>query len=281
MTADGERFVADTDPRHPRLAEQVADHLRRRILSGELADGQVLPKEEALRDNYDVSKPTFREAMRILEAEGLLRVRRGKLGGAVVHRPTAHNVAYTFGQVLAAEQVTIEQVAVALRHLEPACVSLCAQRPDRGVAVVPELRRIQAGYEAAIDDQVAAVAWSREFHEALVRLCGNPPLTIAAIALERVWSTHERGWASRIAESNPVDVAEREAAGREHARLIDLIEAGDATEAAARSAAHLSDAQRNPQPADGVLSVDAEMVRPPHSESTRDLTPTEPEGKEA
>ena len=78
------RFVAEPTVGFRRLAEQVADELRRRILGGELADGSVLPKEDELLLEFPVSKPSLREAMRILEAEGLLRVRRGKLGGAVV-----------------------------------------------------------------------------------------------------------------------------------------------------------------------------------------------------
>ena len=86
------------------MAELVADRLRSRILTGDLEDGDLLPKEEELREIYPVSKPSFREAMRILEAQGLITIRRGNVGGAVVHRPTANNVAYTLAMVLANER---------------------------------------------------------------------------------------------------------------------------------------------------------------------------------
>ena len=113
-----------------RLAEQVADELRRRILRGELADGSILPKEDELLLQFPVSKPSLREAMRILEAEGLLRVRRGKLGGAVVRRPNAANVAYTVGLVLGSQEVGLSDVGNALLQVEPACAALCAARRD-------------------------------------------------------------------------------------------------------------------------------------------------------
>jgi DNA-binding FadR family transcriptional regulator len=244
-----------------RLAETVADQLRARILSGELEDGSLLPKEEELRELYPVSKPTFRESMRILESEGLIRVRRGNVGGAVVHRPTAHQVSYALGLVLATEQVTIDEVALALRQIEPACAALCALRRDRSRMVLPELRRLHERFERSINDLVAVVGWSREFHEAIVRLCGNKPMIVMASALERMWSVHEKGWASRIAESDPVRMSERVAAGRVHAELIDLIAAGDAEEVARVARNHLAHAQRTPKPNNGRMIVDPSLLR--------------------
>ncbi|HRE03853.1 MAG TPA: GntR family transcriptional regulator, partial [Ilumatobacteraceae bacterium] len=65
--------------RQPRLAEMVADVLRQRILSGELGDGSIIGKQEELIEEFNVSKPSIREALRILETEGLISVQRGKL----------------------------------------------------------------------------------------------------------------------------------------------------------------------------------------------------------
>src|ERR1700761_8933558 len=105
---DEHRWGAETaDLRSPKVAEVVAARLRRRILTGELEDGELLPKEEELREQYPVSKPSFREAQRILEAEGLITIRRGNVGGAVVHRPSANNVAYTMAMVLASRGANI------------------------------------------------------------------------------------------------------------------------------------------------------------------------------
>ena len=120
-------------PGFRRIAEQVADLLRARILSGEIADGDVLPKEDVLQAEYGVSKPSLREAMRILDAEGLVTVRRGNAGGAIVHHPSPANVGYSLAMVLTSRHVGIGDVAAALREVEPACARLCAHatRPRR------------------------------------------------------------------------------------------------------------------------------------------------------
>lgn len=241
-----------------RLAEQVADQLRRRILSGELADGSILPKEDELLREFPVSKPSLREAMRILEAEGLLRVRRGKLGGAVVRRPTAANVAYTIGLVLGSQEVGLSDVGRALLRVEPACAALCAERTDRERAVVPALRALHDEAVAVVEDLALVTAASRRYHEALVANCGNQTMIILAGALEMLWSAHETSWSSRVADGSIVPLAERLAVLEDHRQVIDAIAAGDGRRAHDLSAAHLVDAQHYPGSA-GV--VDPTMVR--------------------
>lgn len=241
-----------------RLAEQVADELRRRILRGELADGSILPKEDELLLQFPVSKPSLREAMRILEAEGLLRVRRGKLGGSVVRRPNAANVAYTVGLVLGSQEVGLSDVGNALLQVEPACAGLCAQRADRGTTVVPQLRRVHAEAVEAVEDLRLVTSASRRFHESLVALCGNQTMIILAGALEMLWSAHETSWSSRVADGSIVPIDERLAVLEDHRQVIDAIEAGDARGAYDLAAAHLLDAQHYPG-SSGV--VDPSMLR--------------------
>ncbi|WP_433220353.1 FadR/GntR family transcriptional regulator [Dactylosporangium sp. CS-047395] len=242
-----------------RLAEQVADRIRAQIISGELADGDPLPKSEELSRRYPVSLPTLREAMRILEAEGLITVRRGRLGGAVVHRPSPANLGYNLGLVLAAQHSDIGDVAVALRHVEPACAALCAARPDRATTVVPRLRELHEEYLASIGDLPTVVGVSRRFHEALVELCGNPPLIVLAGALEALWSSHEEGWASRT-EPRGVPLGQRRESGEVHGRILELIEAGEPAAVHQLVAAHLATAQRNPKPA-GSPTIDLTLLR--------------------
>src|ERR1700733_15025839 len=115
--------------RPQRAAELVAADIRTRILHGELDGG--LPTEMILLEEFSVSRPTLREALRILETEGLVRTRRGKQGGAVVSRPTVDTAAYNLGLVLQSVRVDLRAPANARHLLEPLCVSLAAQRPDR------------------------------------------------------------------------------------------------------------------------------------------------------
>jgi GntR family transcriptional regulator, transcriptional repressor for pyruvate dehydrogenase complex len=252
------RSVVEPNVRFRRLAEQVADELRRRILSGDLADGGVLPKEDELLLEFPISKPSLREAMRILEAEGLLSVRRGKFGGAVVHRPSAANVAYTLGLVLGAHEVGLSDVGTALLQVEPACAALCAQRRDRKRVVVPALRRLHDEAVGSVEDLVRVTSASRRYHEALVQCCGNETMIILAGALETLWSAHEQGWSRQVTDHGSIPVVERCAVLEEHRQVIDAIDAGDPQRARDLAATHLVNAQHYPG-SSGV--VDPAMVR--------------------
>ena len=73
----------------PKTAELVAAEIRNAILGGTLRPGDRLPPETSLMSRFGVSRPSLREALRLLEAEELLDIRRGARGGAVVRRPSA------------------------------------------------------------------------------------------------------------------------------------------------------------------------------------------------
>ena len=79
--------------RQPRVAEIVASRLRDDILSGRIKEGDVLPSQDSLLSEFRVSPPALREAIHILETDGLISVRRGNVGGAVVHPPSAERTA--------------------------------------------------------------------------------------------------------------------------------------------------------------------------------------------
>ena len=242
-----------------RLAEQVADELRRRILRGELADGSILPKEDELLLQFPVSKPSLREAMRILEAEGLLRVRRGKLGGAVVRRPNAANVAYTVGLVLGSQEVgPLRRRQRAASGRARVCRPVRRSAPTESAQLCPQLRRLHADAVDAVDDLLLVTSASRRFHESLVSLCGNQTMIILAGALEMLWSAHETSWSSRVTDGSIVPIDERLAVLEDHRQVIDAIGDGDARRAHDLAAAHLVDAQHYPGSA-GV--VDPSMLR--------------------
>jgi GntR family transcriptional repressor for pyruvate dehydrogenase complex len=230
--------------RQPRLAELVARTLRDRITGGTLRDGDMLPRQEDLLDEFRVSKPSLREALRILETEGLVTVRRGNVGGAVVHAPSHHDAGYIISLVLESRGVTVRDVAVALRQLEPICAAMCAERGDRQQTVIPKLREMQARVREAVDDQIAFTAASRAFHEVLVAGCGNATMQLVVGALESVWTASERDWARRALDSGAFPASETRMAGvKAHERIIELIEKGDSAGAARASRKHLNEAQ--------------------------------------
>ena len=68
--ADEDGAVADGDVRLPKVAELVAGEIRRRIINGDVQAGDPLPNEAELTALFGVSRPTLREALRLLEADG-------------------------------------------------------------------------------------------------------------------------------------------------------------------------------------------------------------------
>ncbi|WP_368951986.1 SDR family NAD(P)-dependent oxidoreductase [Parafrankia soli] len=110
----------------PKTAELVAAQLRRQIVRGELVEGDALPPEAVLMEQFGVSRPTLREAFRVLESEALISVRRGAHGGARVHTPDGQVAARYAGLVLEHRHTTLADVHTAHTLLEPAAVRLLA-----------------------------------------------------------------------------------------------------------------------------------------------------------
>lgn len=226
----------------PKLADMVAAKLRERILSGELKDGDELPRQEELLREFGVSKPSLREALRILEAEGLTTVRRGNRGGAIVHVPKPQHAAFMIGLTLQFRGVPLSDVGNALRAIEPVCAGLCASRPDRGTQVVPALQEVQRATQAAVEDPLEFTRCTRRFHQEIVEHCGNQTLILLVGTLEVLWSSPERQWADQAQQQGRFpDREQRLLAIKVHEKMIDLISEGDAERVQRYAAAHLRD----------------------------------------
>ncbi len=226
--------------RQPRIAEIVASKLRDDILSGRLKEGDVLPSQESLFGEFGVSPPALREAIHILETDGLISVRRGNVGGAVVHHPTAERTAHMISMVLQARSATPVDVSEALMHLEPICAGMCAAREDRMTEVVPYLQNEIDIQTAQFDDGSQYVPNARRFHETLVSRCGNEPMILVIGSLELIWSAHESSVWSDDGEPTPMVGKTKRAALRDHQRLLDAISDGNSARAIRLAQEHLA-----------------------------------------
>ena len=113
--------------RSPKTAELVAGTLRRMVVDGQLKEGDFLPNEAELMSHFGVSRPTLREAVRVLESERLVEVRRGSRTGARVRVPGPEIVARPAGLLLELSGATIADVMVARAAVEPMAVRLLAE----------------------------------------------------------------------------------------------------------------------------------------------------------
>jgi GntR family transcriptional repressor for pyruvate dehydrogenase complex len=187
--------MVGTVMRAPKTAELIATHLRRQIVRGELKPGETLPPEMTLMEQFGVSRPTLREAFRILETESLIGVRRGARGGAQVLDPDPRVAARHVGLLLQLQGTTIQDVYEARMISEPACARLLAKSCteedlDALRGVISDLEElVAAGYEAIPDP----ARWTRAtylFHEELMQRCGNKTLAVQGAVLADIVATH-------------------------------------------------------------------------------------------
>jgi DNA-binding FadR family transcriptional regulator len=216
--------------------QQIADELRRLIIEGELEEGESLGHEPDLIERFGVSRPSLREALRILEAEGLISVVRGVLGGVVAHRPDHRMAARTAALVLQSRNVSLADVFEARTIIEPAAVRLIASARARK-ASARRLRALIAEQEEVIDDPVAFGKANAHFHEELVGMASNQTLTIVAEMLNEVVV---RAVTAVSQSSNTNSAATRKRGVRSQARLASLIEAGRADEAEEHWRTHMA-----------------------------------------
>jgi DNA-binding FadR family transcriptional regulator len=210
-----------------RVAEAVAGRLRQSILSGELPQG-TLPTQDALMSRFGVSAPSLREALRILEVEGLVTVRRGRLGGAEVHRPNGASVASAIGLTLQGEGTHVQELAAAVLLLEPVCAGAFAgdraRREALGPAVEDNLRRSAE----ALGDGLEFTRLGREFHDLLVDGNPNSAIRLVARSVCAVWSTQEVTWAAEtIRVGHYPEISGQQSVLRAHRRIAKAIFAGD------------------------------------------------------
>src|SRR5437764_12461634 len=109
----------DAQARLPKTGEMIAERLRRRIARGELAIGERLPPEDELTATFGIARTTLREALRILESQGLLEIRRGRTGGPVVTMPRIDSLAEGLAVTLQLQGTTAGDLDVARQLIEP------------------------------------------------------------------------------------------------------------------------------------------------------------------
>jgi DNA-binding FadR family transcriptional regulator len=204
--------------------QQIADELRALIVSGELVEGEMLGHEPDLVERFGVSRPSLREALRILEAEGLVSVVRGVRGGVIVHEPDTRITARTAALLLQARNVPLADVFEARTIIEPTAVRNIALSRGRKSAA-RELRSLLRDEEDAIEDPEKFGVANAAFHHGLMALAGNATLTIVADMLDEIVVRA----VTAVSRTDDVvgSLSVRRRGLRSQARLLELIEAGD------------------------------------------------------
>lgn len=152
----------------------VVELIRQRILSGTLRPGMSLPPERELAVQLQVSRATLRQGLTILSQMGLLRIYRGRSGGAVVTAPPATTVSTSIALLFQTRVVSAGQLCEFRRALEVEAAQLAAAH--RSAAELAELCAALETYLADGDETAKQNAAGRAFHHAIARASRNPLL---------------------------------------------------------------------------------------------------------
>jgi GntR family transcriptional repressor for pyruvate dehydrogenase complex len=219
----------------PKAGDVLADQLRRRIRSGELSEGQALPAERELVTQTGLSRMSVREALRILEVEGLIETRPGRNGGSRVRRPAGEELTRHLELFIWGRNVGFEDLHDVREALEALAAEGAAQR--RTDADVKNLVEKTESVEAAVDNLAAYLAANLDWHMAVAHASHNELL----ISFMNVLSNAIHDATSIEAFDSP---EVRVSTLKIHRGILAAIVDGDADAARRRMTRHVAAARR-------------------------------------
>lgn len=216
---------------------EIVAQIRERLFAGTLKPGDFLGTERKLGVEFGVSRLTMRDALRILEANGIVEVKVGKGGGVRVAKPNPERFAEALAVQLRLAGISAREIFDAQMGVEMRAVQLAAQRRDEQdmAALQEQLTHVRA----AAADARAFVRESLEFHMCAVRASGNRALVAQFQALrhlshDAISATHSSARAMQVIVK--------------HERLVAAIMRGDGDGASAMVAEHMGDVIRASSP---------------------------------
>lgn len=230
--------VSEPKRRRPAL---VADQIKDWVVAQRLNKGDRLPGETELIERFGMSKGTIREAMRLLEAQGLVETRTGPGGGSFVGEVTEERARSLLGNYFYFKDLTIANIYHIRRALEPdLAASLAGKLSEADLAELEELVSHYAAPARTAEEEREQHVESLRFHAALARHSDNPLLSFLIRFMARILSDLTV-YRKLYAPPN----RELWESGRNHqVALIAALREGRAEDARAIMADHMETAQR-------------------------------------
>ena len=167
----------------PKASDVLANELRERILSGEYEEGTPLPPERELVVQTRMSRTTVREALRILEVQGLVRIKAGRSGGAFVQMPGGESMASSVALLIRGQQIRLAALLETREAIEPFCARLAARH--RTAQDLDTLDAANDAIAAAGSDLDAFLSANIDWHVAVANASHNELLMGMMTALSR------------------------------------------------------------------------------------------------
>jgi DNA-binding FadR family transcriptional regulator len=203
--------------RRPKMAVMIADAIAEEILKKGLSPGVVLATESQMLDQFKVGRATLREALRLLEAEGLIAVRAGPNGGAVVQQPSPDRLARLLSILVTVSGTTLEDVFEARLLIEPELASRAAAKITNA-----EIRGLEEAIETTDSDR---------FHSLVATASRNIVLGSFWFAVRHIADAQQVG--VRYSSELLADSV------RAHRKILEAIRTRDSERAAAAMRKHI------------------------------------------
>jgi GntR family transcriptional regulator, transcriptional repressor for pyruvate dehydrogenase complex len=221
LTAPVGDIEAESQPRLAKTGALVAERLRSQIVRGELNVGDRLPSEDELTAHYGIARTTLREALRILESQHLIEIRRGRGGGPVITRPEVDSLAAGTAVLLQLQGTTVGDVDRARAMVEPQLAAqLAANHTQADLDALTETVAL-AATAAENQDRMAFGLAVAQLHEMVMERAGNNTMALFSRLMHGIVERYYIGSASTA------DGEQMQRAVRSYRKLISLIEAGD------------------------------------------------------
>ena len=180
---------------HNRVFQDLVDQIQTAILEGRLKPGDKLPPQRALMEMFATSRASIREALRVLEQKGLIEVKLGVQGGAVVTTANIDPVAEVLTLLMHQKQVSLEHLEEFRLCVEGEVTALAARSAGPG-----DIARLQHILEQARDclgsdrpDAKTFIMVDIRLHVALAEISGNPVfVAVVKMVHETILGYYER-----------------------------------------------------------------------------------------
>lgn len=209
-------------------ADILADAIRAEVATGSLSPGSLLPPEADLMKMHDVSRPSYREAIRLLESEGLLEVKRGVGGGTRVLQPNLAPLSRSAAVFLQSQDIRVESLFEARLVYEPAIVVDIAMHGNE--AVLARLAEHAGAQRFSIQNRRKYHDHEDAFRRILIEGSSNPVVRLFSMMVDDIFIRHIENISADL-PSFPFEEAHLRQGAAAKSQLIRAMAAGDTIKA--------------------------------------------------
>lgn len=167
-----------------RIFQDVVDQIQGAILDGRIQPGEKLPSERELKETFHISRGTLREALRVLEQKGLIEIRLGVRGGAIVKQASPAPMLETLSLMVRRKELPFESLQEFRSSVEADIASLAARRrTGEDLAHLAGILEAARYHLETAYDWDAFIAADGKFHQALARIARNPLFSLVQRAV--------------------------------------------------------------------------------------------------